>query len=109
MSDDSSGDSNFVATIVVASLCWVVSIVQKEEREKDRQRETKGRNFVIEGFQGKGKRGFSSILVKRGLVGGWVAISLKGLVVNRLPRFLGFGGAYENNHFLKQRKRIVQR
>lgn len=45
LSGDSSGGSKIAATIAIASLCSVVSIVQKKEREKDRQRETKGKNL----------------------------------------------------------------
>jgi hypothetical protein len=38
-------DDTFAVTIVVASLCLVVKVAQKEEREKDRQRKTKEKNL----------------------------------------------------------------
>jgi hypothetical protein len=37
---DGNGDNNFVATNVVPSLHSLISIVQKEERENDRNRGT---------------------------------------------------------------------
>lgn len=47
LSGDSSGSSSFAATIAVASLCLVVSVVQKEERE------TKGKNLQSRVFKKK--------------------------------------------------------
>jgi hypothetical protein len=60
----SSGGS----TIAVASLCSVVSIAQKEERKKERQRATKGKKLQSM-VSKKKERGFSSILVRRALIG----------------------------------------
>jgi hypothetical protein len=45
--------------------------------------------------------------IKRGLVGNPVVFPLGGLVVNILSRFSWHNGAYENNHFLEQRKRLM--
>ncbi len=36
MSGDGSGGDDFATTIIVASLCSLVSIARKEERKKDR-------------------------------------------------------------------------
>jgi hypothetical protein len=76
----------------------------KRERQIKRDKEEK---FVIGGIHEKGKRGSYSILVKRGLVGSPIVVPLGGLVVNILSRFGRHNGAYESNHFVEERRRIV--
>lgn len=56
MSGDGNGGSSFVTTIVVASLVSFVSAMQKEEREKDRQRGTKREKIQLRAFKKKEKR-----------------------------------------------------
>jgi hypothetical protein len=48
---DGSGGSSFAVTIAVASLCSLVSIVQKEERDNNRQRNENGGPFVKQEFE----------------------------------------------------------
>jgi len=80
----------------------------KKRRERKIGKEGQRRKICSWGLQEKGKRVSSSISVKRVLVGSPVAIPLGRLVIrNLLSRFSGHGGAYENNHFLEQRRRIV--
>jgi hypothetical protein len=79
----------------------------KKRREGKIGKEGQRRKICSWGLQEKGKRVSSSISVKRVLVGSPVAIPLGRLVINFLSRFSGHGGAYESNHFLEQRRRIV--
>ncbi len=94
-----------MVTTAIASLCSLVGATQKEEREigKEGQR----RKIAIGGPQEKEKRRSSSISVRRGLFGSPIAIPLGRLIINLLSRFSRHNGAYESNHFLEQRKRIV--
>ncbi len=64
MDGDGNGGNNFVATIADASLCSLVSIVQKEERTNNRQRGTnrdKEKKFIVGGLYETRKKGSSSI------------------------------------------------
>jgi hypothetical protein len=93
-----NGDNNFVVTIVVASLCSLVSVAQKEERErmidKEGQIETKKKENTFGGLQETRKKGSSSIYKEALLVVHYI-VSLKGLVINSLFRFSWHNGTYE--------------
>jgi len=64
---DGSGGCSFAVTIAIASLCSLVSIAHKEERENDTQREKQNfqinieKTFAIGGLHETRKKGFSSI------------------------------------------------
>ncbi len=87
--------------------CAHLLVPCERRRERKIGKEGQRRKNCIWGLQEKGKRGFSSISVKRVLVGSPVAIPLGRIVINLLSRFSGHSGAYESNHFLEQRRRIV--
>lgn len=74
---------------------------------KEGQRGTKRKKNVVGGVQEKGKKGSSSISLKGGLVGNSFLIPLGALIINLLSRFWGHNEAYDSNHFLEQRMRIV--
>jgi hypothetical protein len=91
LNDNGNGDNNFVVTITIVSLCSLISATQKKEREKNKQKGTMRKNLQSKAIRKK-KGGFSSISEnkRKSLVGSWVAVSLRRLLVNLLFRFLDF-------------------
>ncbi len=55
---------------------FYVSITQKKEWKKDKQRRTKEEKNVMGGVQDKSKRGSSSISLKKCMVGSFVVVPL---------------------------------
>ncbi len=79
----------------------------KNKRERKINEKGQKGKTCSQGFLRKRKEGFQFRFNKRGLVGSLVVVPLGGLIVNLLSRFSWHDGAYQNDHFLEQRKRIM--
>ncbi len=66
MGDNGSGNNNFATTNVV-SLCSLVSVAQKKEKENNKQigtnKDKKKKKLQLGAFRETWKKGFNSILV----------------------------------------------
>jgi hypothetical protein len=104
MNGDGSDGRSFATTIVVAPR---VHLLPPRKKNKEKMTSKKGQRGKFCNWGHPEKRTKRKKRVKKGLVGSPIVVPLGGLVVNLLSKFGGHNEAYQSNHFLEERRRIV--